>query len=490
MKQDVKTAAQSSHRSYLWIVIGTILLIFANGRWIVPLATWLAPVFILRFVRTQKPARGLLIGLLALAVAYIIAWRGLIPLPGVFYYIVAGGIALIFWLAFLADRLMTPRLRGFAGTLVFPLVWVMLEYVYTLTNPFVSWGALAYTQYGNLPLVQIVSVTGIWGVAFLITWFASVFNWAWEQDFTWPQIRWGASLYTGVLALVMLLGGLRLAIFPPQADTVRVDSVISTPETKGLPNRQLLDDYLERTRRQARAGANVVLWDEGAVCVTRENESRFVGDGCELARQENIFLLMGLAVLGVVDDRGNAVNKAVWIDPSGEVAFEHQKYFLIPGGSFVAGDGQLKIDDTPYGRISAAICMDLDQPVFIRQAGSANVDILLVPSLNWKEIDPIHTRMASFRAVENGFSLVRATGEGLSAAFDYHGRILSTADFFTTDGESMVSYVPTQGVGTVYSVIGDLFAWLCAMGVAVLIGRVVFAPSLRVDYRGTQTRRN
>jgi apolipoprotein N-acyltransferase len=482
MKQEMESAAKSNHWSYFWLLIGTILLIFANGRWIIPLAAWLAPVFILRFVRTQKPARGLVSSLLALVVAYIVAWRGLIPLPGIFYYIVAGGIALTFWLAFLADRLMTPRLKGFAGTLVFPLVWVMLEYVYTLTNPFLSWGTLAYTQYGNLPLVQIVSITGIWGVSFLVTWFAAVINWAWERDFTWQQIRWGASLCTGVLALVMLLGGLRLAIFISQAETVRIDSVISTPETNGLPNSDVLDNYLERTRRQARAGADIVLWDEGAVYATQEDESLLIDRCCELARQEGIYLLIGLCVSGIVDDRGDAVNKAVWIDSSGAVAFEHRKYFLIPGGSFIAGDGQLRMDDTPYGRITAAICMDLDQPAFIRQAGRAGADILLAPSFDWEEIDPIHTRMASFRAVENGFSLVRATCEGLSAAFDYHGRILSTADFFTTNGESMVSYVPTQGVRTVYSMIGDLFAWLCAVGVAVLIGWLVLARLLRADY--------
>jgi len=236
MKQDLRIALKSNNCSYFWLLIGTILLIFANGRWIIPLATWLAPVFILRFVRTQKPARGLVISLLALVMVYVIAWRGIIPLPGIFYYIVAGGIAFTFWLAFLADRLMTPRLLGFVGSLVFPLTWVLLEYVYTVISPFLSWGTLAYTQYGNHSLVQIVSVTGIWGVSFLITWFAAVINWAWERDFTWQQIRLGVGLYTIVLALVMLLGGLRLAVFPPQAGTVRIDSVVGTPETEGLPN--------------------------------------------------------------------------------------------------------------------------------------------------------------------------------------------------------------------------------------------------------------
>jgi apolipoprotein N-acyltransferase len=458
--------------SFLWLAIGALLMVFANGRWIVPAATWLAPVFLLRFTRTQKAGRGLAVSLLVLMAVYVIAWKGLIPLPGIFYYIVAGSLGLVFWLAFLADRLLTPRITGFAATLVFPLAWTTLEYVYAMTNPYASWGSLAYTQYQNLPLVQIVSVTGIWGLTFLITWFASVFNWMWENQFAWPGIRRGTALYAGVLVSVLLLGGVRLVIFAPDGDAVRVDAITGTPQTEGLPSDQLLDNYLERTRHQARAGADVVVWDEAGVVVDQPNEHLFVDRGCELARQEHIYLLMGLCVMNVKDARGSAFNKAVWINPQGQVVFEYLKHLLIPGGSFIAGDGELKTEPTPFGKITAAICMDLDHPGLIRQAGRAKADILLAPSSDWREIDPIHTRMAAFRAVENGFSLVRCTNEGLSAAFDYQGRMLAAADYFNSHAAPLVSYVPAKGVETVYSVIGDAFPWLCAATIVLLLVRV------------------
>ena len=127
-----------------------------------------------------------------------------------------------------------------------------------------------------------------------------------------------------------------------------------------------------------------------------------------------------------------------------------------------------------FGNITAAICMDLDHPGLIRQAGRARADILLAPSDDWKEIDPFHTRMAAFRAIENGFSLVRPANEGLSAAFDYQGCILAAVDYFNSGASPLVSYVPTKGVRTVYSVIGDVFAWLCAAVLVWFIGRMVF----------------
>ena len=49
----------------------------------------------------------------------------------------------------------------------------------------------AYTQYGNLPLLQLLSVTGLWGIDFLMSWLASVVNWAWERGFAWPRVRGG-----------------------------------------------------------------------------------------------------------------------------------------------------------------------------------------------------------------------------------------------------------------------------------------------------------
>lgn len=84
--------------------------------------------------------------------------------------------------------------------------------------------------------------------------------------------------------------------------------------------------------------------------------------------------------------------------------------------------------------------------------------------------------MASFRGIENGFSIVRTTGHGLAAAFDYQGRTLAAADYATTR-QTMISYVPTHGVKTVYAVIGDLFAWLSMAGFVTLVGLARLRPA-------------
>jgi hypothetical protein len=34
-----------------------------------------------------------------------------------------------------------------------------------------------------LPLLQLLSVTGLWGIVLLMSWFASLVSWAWELGF-------------------------------------------------------------------------------------------------------------------------------------------------------------------------------------------------------------------------------------------------------------------------------------------------------------------
>ena len=87
---------------------------------------------------------------------------------------------------------------------------------------------------------------------------------------------------------------------------------------------------------------------------------------------------------------------------------------------------------------------------------------------DWQAIDPYHTQVAIFRAIENGYSEVREASKGLSMAVDYEGHVLSTSDYFTTDNQIMVAYVPMHGVHTIYATIGDLFAWLCMIGLLAL----------------------
>src|SRR5215472_4974285 len=205
-KQTASVKSQRDRLSYLWLALGIVLFAFGTVKWTIPLAAWLYPVFLLRFVRTQPLLRGVLLLLLALVLLLVVELQGYLPLAGALYYLAPVGLAVVFGivvtLPYLIDRLVAPRLGGMPGTLVFPLAVTTVWYLSALVNPFGTFGNPAYTQYGDLPLLQLLSVTGLWGIVLLMSWFASLVNWAWEQGFAWSRVRPGVLLYVGLLALV------------------------------------------------------------------------------------------------------------------------------------------------------------------------------------------------------------------------------------------------------------------------------------------------
>ena len=268
-KKRSQTALSADRWSYLWLLLGALFFIFGDIRWAVPLAVWLSPIFMLRFIRVQKPLWGLIAALIVFIIGNIIGFYGVMPgMPLVVTIIRALIVGIFIVLPFVADRLISPRCRGLVSTLAYPLAYVTLAYCYQLAGGD-SFGSLSYTQYGNMPLIQIVSVTGIWGIGFLITWLATVVNFVWEQECAWFKIRKVVGVYAGILAVVLLFGGARLALFPPEEKTVRVAS-ITTPGIRAqfmnlvksheIP---LLKDNVRTldtlTLQAARFGAKIVL---------------------------------------------------------------------------------------------------------------------------------------------------------------------------------------------------------------------------------------
>jgi apolipoprotein N-acyltransferase len=484
---------QSDARSWLWLAIAAGLLLFANGANNIWLAAWLAPLFLLRFVRRQRVWVGVVTAYVLLMATFMFQFRGMVPIPGIGYYIflVTYGIPLV--LPYLVDRILSPRLRGLPATLVFPTAFVATEYLVSL-GPYGSWCSVAYTQFGNLTLLQLLSVTGLWGITFAVTWFASIGNGLWEEGLDSKQARTGAATYGAILLAVVLLGGVRLAVFPPSAQTVRVASVSRRrvqPEISDTTWRHLLanqatpaelaevragvnavdSDLLARAEREAQAGAKIVFWGEANAPVLKGDEPALIARGSELAAKYQMYLGMALATWNQ-GQNPPLENKLVLIQPDGQVAWEYFKARPVPGGEAaisITKDGKLRSLDSPYGRISSVICFDADFPQLLAQAGALGTDVVLDPSNDWRAIDPWHTQMASFRAIEQGFNLVRHTSQGLAAAYDYQGHRLAAMDHYQATDQTLVAQVPTKGVRTTYSRLGDWFAWLCMAGLVALV---------------------
>ena len=474
---------QKDRWSYLWLAIGTLLSLL----WRVPLVYWLAPIFFLRFTRSQKTRRGFflvwLTSFLTVIPPLYPILNAMMPSPLPVFLITAAITALLAGgIPYLVDRMLAPRLKGFSATLVFPLVMTVMDYVSAKSNPLGSIGGAAYNQYSNLALIQLLSITGMWGIVFLVNWLGPVVNYAWERGFAWKEIRRTTLVYTGIMLAVFLYGGARLAYAPQASSTVRIHGFTAVDvRHELLPKMHAVADdrqayralstetqelYLEGTLREARAGAQIVHWPEMAIFLPEEDESDFIGRVQQIASEEGIYVVMAYAL--EFQDGGPFDNKLLIVDPAGKVVLEHHKYGGATLDGAIPGNGILRTVKTPYGTLSGIICNDTNHEEIVAQAGKNGTDILFSPSMEHRPIDPIHAHMAMFRAIENGVTLVRQADNGLSIAVDPYGRVSGTMDHFNNSERVFVAKVPILSTFTIYPYIGDLFAWLAMAGFAAL----------------------
>jgi len=468
---------------FLWLAIFAILSVFVGGRWGIPAAAWLAPIFGIRFFRDCKNGWYAVFWLWLAAAASgaiashhttILYFRGILLEPTL---IAVMTLPLV--IPYVVDRLFQRRWVGngygsFWLTLVFPISFTAIDFASAIGSPLGSFGALAYSQAGATTLMQITSITGMAGLTFIISWFASVANYAWESRFQFSRIKGPVTLFAAVLVAVSGFGIGRLGGFSlPLQDTASMHALFQRGADdayreafKGLNRWQL-----EQVRSMSQQGARIVVLQEVAVQGLEEELTAILADAANLAREEGIYLALPTAL--IVPD-GKDHNAVRIIGPDGNVVLEHLKF----GGAFMEGSlpgsGELQFVDTPFGRLSAAICWDADFPDVIIQAGEQNVDLLLLPSNDWFGIRNMHPEMATFRAVENGMPIFRQTGNGVSSVIDAYGRVINRVDMFEGDprqwgGLQMVD-VPIGSANTLYTKIGDVVGWAAVIAFLSLLG--------------------
>ena len=462
---------------YLYLLIAFALnFIASGGKWNVPLAAWIAPIFVLRFYRqSEKPWLDFLLLWLTTAIPLIVSWNGATFFPGlgeIGFFLAVAPIALI---AVVIDRYFHTRFPTSALMLIiFPIAATALDFFQANGSPFGTFGASAYSQRGFPIAMQIASIFGIWGITFVMSLFASAVNHFWEGNAS-PLAWTSAGLL--VLILGLSLGRTLLPAQPKQTAVIAGFSLPAGTLSKSLSQfkdgdeagfRQAMDELhvaeLNQIRALAQDGANIVVIQEGGVIGMTDQLETMIQNAGILAKEENIYI-----VLPTFDiQQTPPVNSIYIVDPNGDVVLHHIKY----GGNMfegtLKGNQILQTVDTPYGKLSAIICWDADFPHIVKQAGAQNVDLLIVPAQDWLGVRDIHAGMATFRAVENGLTIFRQTGQGVSLVSDPYGKILNRVDSFEESASEFVSIqkvsTPIGSVNTLYPKLGDMLGNVMLVG--------------------------
>jgi apolipoprotein N-acyltransferase len=458
-------------RATLWLALGAVLTFAASFRWGIGALAWLAPVPWLRYLRVTRGRRSRLAFAATLTVTWIATTAKIVtaPLPPVMA-LVGVPIALVQLVGYLgADRL-RRRAGDLAGVLVFPALLVVLEWAQGRFTFLSTWGAGGYTQVGDLPLLQVASLFGLAGVSVLVYGAAA----AGERLISalidrGPRRAPIAAAITAaaLVAAAHLYGAIRLATHD-DGETVRVAAVntIATfgPDTQltAAERARIVDTLAADTAAAARAGARLVVWTEAAAYATPDEEPALVARVGAIAAANHVHLVAAYVVPG----SPRFQNKLVWARPDGTIDHTYAKHHPAPGEPAVVGTDPIGAIDTELGRLGNAICYDYDYPSLAAAHGALGVDLVALPSSDWRGIDPIHTQMAAVRAIEQGVSIVRSTRFGLSAGIDPLGRMRAQASAFDATDRVLVVDLPRDGTATLYRRTGDLLVLACALVVA------------------------
>jgi apolipoprotein N-acyltransferase len=387
-----------------------------------------------------------------------------------------------------------------------PAVWVTTELGRGHLFTGFPWVLLGYSQASVLPVAQLASVFGVYGLSFLVALVNATLVLAAiprEDEAAFPRgfvARWSPVLLAlTVVALVAAAGAARLRAnaWAKEGTPVRVGLIQGNvaQEQKWDPARaeQILARYLDMSRTAAFRGARFVVWPESSLPYFFE-EDPVHGDAVRrLAHETGTWVLFGSDQI-VRGQPPRYYNSAFLLSPSGVVAAVYRKIHLVPFGEYVPMKSLLffasrlveSVADFSPGeempampvaghQVSTAICYEVVYPGLARQAVEGGSQLLTTitndawygrSSAPWQ-----HFEQASLRAIEQGRYLARSANTGISGIVDPYGRVVVRSQLF--EQAVLVGEARFLSGRTIYGRIGDVFAYGCAIFAlgALLLGR-------------------
>jgi len=379
--------------------------------------------------------------------------------------LMAGGLALFWAAAALAYRAL--KTKGPARLLVFAGCLAGFEWLRGHLFTGFPWDLPGETWRAGSAPSQAAALVGAYGLTWITLAIAAA-----PAVLAQPLNRWrkAATLVAALAALggLYAYGAVRLegALRPgPAAPVVRVVQADIDQKIKWRPENlgKVFDTYVELTQRKAAVQPAIVIWPEGALPAVIDE---LIAPGSPYAaRLRDVVapgqtLLMGAnrAEVGA-DGVARYYNSLVAFHREAEglrVTGVYDKHHLVPFGEYMpAGELATKVgfrslvhmpDDfsagpvsrpiTPWGApaVQVLICYEALFPGVTRAGarlgGLRPAWILNVSNDAWfgEGSGPLqHLNIASYRAIEEGLPIVRATPTGVSAVIDAYGRILPGA---------------------------------------------------------------
>ena len=474
-----------------WKIAPVVFLLTASMVWfgngLHPLwpVLWFAPLPVLLFA-LRSSWRS------AAAVAAI-SWlagcgslREALHAPLAVWFAVFSLSAIVFAAAVLLFRALVRLGALWTALAAFPAAWVSYEYARNLATPHGTAGCLAYSQLNFLPFLQLASITGPWGMSFLLLLFPAGIAVALHERRSHPRkaVRIAATSI-GTVALVLLFGAVRLAVPGSPDRTVRVGLIASDQAQiggvagPGAATERLFRDYANEAEKLASQGARVIVLPEKIGVVLDANAPAADAVFQRVADEANVTIVTGEVAVA----KGAKYNRARVYRPGAPVESYDKHHLLPPFESNLTPGAALLLLPERRQTWGVTICKDMDFTRLSRKYGREGAGLMLVPAWDFGLDRWWHGHIAVMRGVEDGFSIVRAAKDGNLTVSDDRGRILAETRSDSASFATLVTETPATHEATVYLALGDWFAWFslaaltASLGQLLRLRRRLFTPS-------------
>jgi apolipoprotein N-acyltransferase len=381
---------------------------------------------------------------------------------------------------------------GVRGLCLVPVVWVATEYLRGIVLGGFPWIPLGNTMVTLLPIAQLASAFGVFGLSMFVAFVNVGFAVAALLPGRARMIAAGTTL--AAIAAISIWGGMRLSTqaltsgAPIKIGLIQ-GNIAQTDKWNPARAGMILDRYLQLTQQAADNGAQFIMWPESSTPFYFEDDP----SGTivrRLVRGLGRPLLLGSDEFEQADPVRH-YNSAFMLDTGGATAAVYRKIHLVPFGEYVPFQrllffvGPLVEAVAAFSRgtrvtmlpveghmVSTAICYEVTYPALAREAVRQGSEMLTtITNDAWYGESSAafqHFEMAAMRAIEQGRYLARAANTGISGIIDPYGRVLVRTKLFET--VAVVGEARFVQSRTLYARIGDLVAFLSiALTVVALV---------------------
>jgi apolipoprotein N-acyltransferase len=396
-------------------------------------------------------------------------------------------------------------------------LWVALEMMVARFLGGFPWNLLGSSQYRIVPLIQIASFTGIYGVSFLVVWSSLSLLSAAMVVIRRPANRsaWVGEIILPMLAVSALyVTGYQKLLRPETPRPTLAVALVqpSIPQTliwDPRENTNRFKQLLQLSEQALTNKADVLIWPEAALPKMLRYDEETLDAVAGLAREHTVWMIVGSDDLeprrnAKRPNETDAFNSSFLVNPAGELVERYVKRNLVIFGEYIplvrwlpfikyltpidegftAGDRVVPFElKNLHVKVSVLICFEDEFPQLVREYVSDDTDFLVnitndgwfrEGSAQWQ-----HAAGAIFRAVENGVPLVRCANDGLTCWIDSSGRLREFLDRKPGGiyGPGfLIAQIPVLLPGekrapTYYRVHGDVFGWGCVAFAALQVLR-------------------